>query len=186
MWIECSSLELFGDVCFRYLCQIECPKRICASRVKKLRGTEMSEFQATSNNHTYQPTWPLFVLLSHTALYYCLTQLLAEGRIGDSLWIITSIFLYLFNADMQHTWFKKRGRVAHHQEDGRRRCQEHGCITFWNYNLIEKCLLFWCMLVSYKRCTHALSYSVATSLFCYQTFSSMTTMIQYVHNDRSL
>jgi hypothetical protein len=37
-----------------------------------------------------------------------------------------------------------------------------------------------------KLCAYSLSYSVVTSLFCYQTFSSMTTMIQYVYNDQSL
>jgi hypothetical protein len=120
-------------------------------------------------------------------LYCCLTQLLDQRFIVNHY---LEVFLY-FYANMHQTWFKKRRHshtVKHHQEDERRRRQEDGCIAFWNYNSRGKCPLLWCMLVSFKqkRCSHAPSYSVATSLICYQTFSSMTTMIQYVHNDRSL
>jgi hypothetical protein len=43
------------------------------------------------------------------------------------------------------------------------------------------------MLVSFenKRCAHAASYGAATSLFCYQTFTAITTMLYYVLNDRN-
>jgi hypothetical protein len=61
MWIKCSSLELSvmstsGIFASGHQRIDRAYEMNCTSGVKKLRGTETNEFQATSNNHTYQPT----------------------------------------------------------------------------------------------------------------------------------